>query len=71
MSCWKCTDCGHRNCDTDDCLNPKCNSHLNKKDPLPTGRILDNSLPKIDTFVKGEDQFSTGFGTNYKEGDTC
>lgn len=23
MSCWTC-DCGYRNCDVDDCLNPKC-----------------------------------------------
>lgn len=54
MSCWKCKDCGTKNCDTDDCLNPKCKSHMNKKDPLPTGRILDNCLPKIDTFERGK-----------------
>lgn len=25
MSCWVC-ECGFRNCDTDDCFNPKCPS---------------------------------------------
>lgn len=26
MSCWTC-DCGYRNCDTDECFNPKCPTH--------------------------------------------
>lgn len=61
MSCWKCEDCGTRNCDSEDCLNPKCKSHMNKKDPLPTGKVLDNCLPKIDSFPAVGDAFSQGF----------
>ena len=24
MACWKCEACGWKNCDSDDCMNPKC-----------------------------------------------
>ena len=27
MSCWIC-ECGMRNCDLDECCNPKCPSHI-------------------------------------------
>lgn len=51
MSCWICEDCRTRNCDTEECLNPKCKSHEKEHKP---------HFPKIDTFPAIMDTFTTG-----------
>ena len=47
--CWRCEDCGAKNCDTDDCINPKCKSHTKVKKP---------HFVEIDTFPKEGDTFT-------------
>jgi hypothetical protein len=54
MSCWICEECGYKNCDMDECLNPKCSSHKKKKE-IP-------QFPHIDKFPT----VKTTFGARIK-----
>ena len=51
MSCWRCEDCGTKNCDTETCMNPKCKSHNKEKKP---------HFVEIDSFPAIGDTFSQG-----------
>ena len=51
MSCWTCPECRMKNCDRDDCQNPKCPSHKKKEKPLfPDFVEVDTFPAKGDTF---------------------